>query len=163
MASSAQNLSEFDAETIDDASPFSFGLVTAAWNQPITAKLKEGCLKTLLDLGASEGNIHELIVPGSFELVAGAQLIAQQHAVDAIICIGCIIKGETKHDEYISQAVANGLMDLTITYKKPFIFGVLTPNSMEQAHARAGGEHGNKGVEAAVTAVKMAALAGKKQ
>ena len=97
-------------------------------------------------------------VPGSFELTAGAKMIADEHKVDAVICLGCVIKGETSHNEYINYAVANGLTNLSMVYGRPFVFGVLTPDTEEQALDRAGGKHGNKGVEAAVTAIRMAAI-----
>ena len=109
--------------------------------------------------GVLEDKIFLAQVPGTFELPVAARLLAGQYpSVDAVICIGCVIKGETQHDEYISMSVANALQNLSISLSKPFIFGVLTPNSEEQALERAGGKHGNKGVEAAVTALRMGAL-----
>ena len=108
--------------------------------------------------GAQNENIHTLQVPGSFELPVAAKLLAASRKLDAIICLGAVIKGETQHDEYINHAVATGLTALSVTSGIPCIFGVLTPNTQEQAVDRAGGKHGNKGVEAAVTAIRMAAL-----
>jgi len=113
---------------------------------------------TLVNYGAKEKNISVHYVPGSFELTAGAKWLADTKKYDAVICLGCVIQGETRHFDFICNAVANGLTDLNLTYNIPFIFGVLTPENMQQAKARAGGKHGNKGVEAAVTAIKMVAL-----
>jgi 6,7-dimethyl-8-ribityllumazine synthase len=135
-----------------------FGIVVAEWNPRITHALYEGCYNTLVRHGAKPENIHTVQVPGSFELPAGARILAGRHNPDAIICIGCVIRGETNHNEYISHAVANGLINLSIASGRPFIFGVLTPNDEQQALDRAGGKHGNKGTEAAVTAIRMAAL-----
>lgn len=157
MASSLKNLSEYNENNIPDAAPFTFGIVVSEWNTRITHALYQGCFETLLKHGATEENIHSLQVPGSFELPAGAKMLAGSRRFDAVICIGCVIKGETKHDEYINHAVATGLTGLSIASGIPFIFGVLTPNTMEQALERAGGSHGNKGIEAAVTAIRMAA------
>jgi 6,7-dimethyl-8-ribityllumazine synthase len=120
--------------------------------------LYEGCYDTLIKHGAKAENIHSLQVPGTFELPQGARILNKNRNVDATICIGCVIKGETSHNEYINMSVAQGLQNMAIATSKPFIFGVLTPNSMEQAIDRAGGKYGNKGVEAAVTALRMAGL-----
>lgn len=158
MASALKNLSKYDETSIPVAENMSFGIVVSEWNAHITHALYDGCVETLLKHGAKEENIHTIQVPGSFELPTGARLMAAKHKVDAVICLGCVIKGETKHDEYICNAVATGLMNLSIASGQPFIFGVLTPNNEEQALERAGGKHGNKGVEAAVSAIHMAAL-----
>jgi 6,7-dimethyl-8-ribityllumazine synthase len=158
MASALKNLSTYDDSTIPAAGDMIFGIVVSEWNAHITHALYEGCLETLLKHGAKEENIHIAQVPGSFELPVGARILAGQHNVDAVICLGCVIKGETSHDEYINHAVATGLVNLGITTGKPFIFGLVTTNDEAQALDRAGGKHGNKGVEAAVTAIRMAAL-----
>lgn len=158
MASALKNLSTYDESNIPDGKPLSFGVVVADWNRDITHALYEGCLDTLLKHGVSEAKIHVVQVPGAFELPAAARIIAYREKVDAVICIGCVIKGETQHDEYINNAVAQGLVNLSIASGKPFIYGVLTPNTHEQALDRAGGKYGNKGVEAAVTGLRMAAL-----
>ncbi len=105
-----------------------------------------------------EKDIKVLYVPGAFELTTGAQMLSSVPKFEAIICLGCVIKGETKHDEYINHAVANGLTQLSLRIKKPVIFGLLTTNNLKQAKDRAGGKHGNKGIEAALTAVRMLAL-----
>ncbi len=140
------------------AAPYKFGVVWSEWNHEITGALKEGAVKTLLANGAVEENIIIREVPGSFELTLGAQYLAEYANVDAIICLGCVIQGETKHFDFICDAVAKGITNLNIKYNKPVIFGVLTPNTMQQAVDRAGGKHGNKGDEAAVTAIKMLTL-----
>jgi 6,7-dimethyl-8-ribityllumazine synthase len=158
MASALQNLSQYDEASIPDASSLSFGIVVAEWNAAITHALYEACYDVLIRHGAKPENIHTVQVPGSFELPVGARIVGSKHNPDAVICLGCVIKGETSHNEYISQAVANGLMNLGVASGKPYVFGVLTPDSEEQARDRAGGRHGNKGVEAAVTAIRMASL-----
>ena len=158
MASALKNLSHYDEQTLPSAKELRFGIVVADWNAQITHALYQGCLDTLLKHGALEENIHMVQVPGSFELPAGARLLAGAHKLDAIVAIGCVIKGETNHNEYINNSVAMGLTNLSIATTIPCIFGVLTPNDEQQALDRAGGIHGNKGVEAGVTAIRMAAL-----
>ncbi len=135
-----------------------FAIVVSEWNTEITEALTLGAKETLLKFGASESDIVRRNVPGSFELTLGAQLMAERKEFDAIICIGVVIQGETKHFDFICDAVAKGITDLNMKYNVPVIFGVLTPNTMQQALDRAGGIHGNKGDEAAITAIKMAAL-----
>ena len=158
MASALKNLSSYDEQSIPSAEECSFGIVVSEWNAEITHALYEGCYETQRKHGAKEENIHTAQVPGSFELPMGAKLLAGRHNLDAVICLGCVIKGETPHNEYINQSVATGLTTLSLASGRPFIFGLLTPNTVEQAKDRAGGKHGNKGVEAAVTALRMAAL-----
>jgi 6,7-dimethyl-8-ribityllumazine synthase len=109
----------------------------------------------LLKEGAKAENIIRKNVPGSFELTLGAQWTAERSDIDAVICLGCVIQGETRHFDFICNAVAHGLTDVGLKFNKPVIFGVLTPNTLEQALDRAGGRHGNKGDEAAITAIKM--------
>ena len=155
---SKKNLSPYTDADIPEGKPFTMGVVVSEWNADITHALYEGCRTTLLKHGVMEENIHTVQVPGSFELPAGAKILAGSRRFDAIICLGCVIKGETRHDEYINIAVANGLTTLSLASGIPCIFGVLTPDNYEQAQDRAGGKHGNKGVEAAVTALRMAAL-----
>lgn len=158
MASALKNLSTYDDSNVPNAENMIFGIVVAEWNAHITHALYEGCQDTLLKHGAKADNIHLAQVPGSFELPVGARILSGQHNLDAVICLGCVIKGETNHDEYINQAVATGLVNLGITTGKPYIFGLVTTNDEQQALDRAGGKHGNKGVEAAITAIRMAAL-----
>lgn len=159
MASSLKNLSEYNKESIPSAKDYKFGIAVADWNDEITFSLLEGCADTLEEHGAEPESIKVIHVPGSYELPYGAQLLLDEKKYDAIIIIGAVITGETKHDEYICNAVSQGVMQLTLMYKTPVVFGLLTPRNMEQALDRAGGKHGNKGVEAAVTAIKMVALA----
>jgi 6,7-dimethyl-8-ribityllumazine synthase len=135
-----------------------FGIVVSEWNPEITNALYQGAFDTLTKYGAKPNNIVREYVPGSFELTLGAQLMAMRHEFDAVICLGCVIQGETRHFDFICQAVAQGITNLNIEYNLPIIFGVLTPDTMQQAIDRAGGKHGNKGDEAAVTAIKMVAL-----
>ena len=157
MSSQLKNLSKY-TNHIPSAKGIRFGIVISEWNQEITEALFQGAYTTLIENKAEENKITKKYVPGSFELTLGAQLFAERKDIDVIICLGCIIQGETKHFDFISQALANGLTDLNIKYKKPVIFGVLTTDNLQQAKDRSGGKHGNKGVEAAVTAVKMVAL-----
>ena len=158
MASALKNLSKYDESKLPSAKEMKFGIVVADWNEHITHALYEGCYDTLVKHGAEEENIHTIQVPGAFELTSGAAMLASKHALDSVICLGCVIKGETSHNEYINQSVGMGLTNLGIATAKSFIFGLLTPNNEEQALDRAGGKYGNKGVEAAVTAIRMAAL-----
>lgn len=141
---------------LPDGSSFKIGIVVSEWNADITHALLEGAKETLLKAGVLEDNIEVLYVPGSFELPWGARQIMKPGKKDAVICLGCIIQGETKHDEYIASAVASGIMQLGLMSGIPVIFGVLTTNTEEQAKDRAGGKHGNKGAEAAVAALQMA-------
>lgn len=155
MASELKNLSTFEGTEIANAATMSFGIVWAEWNHSVTNALMTGAKNTLLAHGAKPDNIKIKTVPGAFELTLGAQYLAEFANVDAIICIGCVIQGDTKHFDFICDAVAKGITDLNIKHNKPVIFGVLTVNTQEQAEDRCGGKHGNKGDEAAVTAIKM--------
>lgn len=157
MASSLKNLSEYTNENLPDGSSFKIGIVVSEWNEQITSKLYEGCFETLRKHEVTEENITKILVPGAFELTVAAKMLLKKESYDAIICLGCVIKGETSHNEYINQSVAQGLTTLGLASGVPCIFGLLTPNDQEQAEDRAGGKHGNKGVEAAVTALRMAA------
>ncbi len=141
---------------LPDGKPYKIGIVVAQWNADITNALLTGAKGTLEQAGVNPENIEVLSVPGSFELPWGARQLMKADKKDAIICIGCIIQGETKHDEYLATAVAAGIMQLGLTSGIPVIFGVLTTHSFEQAKERAGGTHGNKGSEAAATALQLA-------
>jgi 6,7-dimethyl-8-ribityllumazine synthase len=152
------NLSDYDPDAIPDAGEMRFGIVVSDWNSDVTGALLYGAKKTLLKHGASEENIIVRHVPGSFELTLGGQFLAEYEDLDAIICLGCIIRGETPHFTYICQGVTHGIIQLNLDYNIPFIFGVLTTETHQQAADRAGGRLGNKGDEAAVTAIKMASL-----
>lgn len=158
MASALKNLSSYKPEDIPDCKGKTLGIVVSDWNQDITHALYKACFETLEKHGVIPSDIHTIQVPGSFELTSGAKILASTKKVDAVICLGCVIKGETSHNEYINQAVATGLTTLSVMSGKPFIFGLLTPNDHQQAKDRAGGKHGNKGVEAAVTALRMIVL-----
>jgi len=158
LATQYHNLSSYDSTIMPDASAMKVGIVVAEWNTEITSRLLEGARSTLIKNGVSPDNIIERWVPGSFELIYGAKLLADKTDVDAVIVLGCVIRGETPHFEYICSAVAQAIATLNITYPIPFIFGLLTNNTMQQSIDRAGGVLGNKGDEAAVTAIKMIAL-----
>lgn len=158
MSSSDRNLSKVEGSTLENAAEFRLGIVWSEWNLEVTQALKNGAVKTLLAAGVKEENIITRTVPGSFELTLGAQYMAEYGQVDAVICLGCVVQGETRHFDFICDAVAKGITNLNIKYSKPFIFGVLTPDNQQQAIDRSGGKHGNKGDEAAITAIKMLSL-----
>ena len=155
MSSTHKNLSVYNTKDIPDVSEKRFALIVAEWNEEVTEALAQGAFSTLLKNGVKEENILKMYVPGSYELSFASQIFAQREDIDAVIAIGCVIQGETKHNDYINHAVAQGLTDVSLKYNKPIIFGVLTPNTHQQALDRAGGIHGNKGDEAAITAIKM--------
>ncbi|MGC9343411.1 MAG: 6,7-dimethyl-8-ribityllumazine synthase [Bacteroidales bacterium] len=158
MATNLKNLSSYDPDNVVSAADMKFGIVVAEWNVDVTGALLEGCVNTLKKHGASEANIKISWVPGSFELTYGAKLYAESKEVDAVICLGCVIQGETRHFDFICEGVTNGITELNIRYPLPVVFGVLTTNDLQQALDRAGGKHGNKGDEAAITAIKMVEL-----
>jgi 6,7-dimethyl-8-ribityllumazine synthase len=153
-----KDLSNYNVETVPPAENMKFGIVVSEWNIEITSALAEGAVQTLRKNGVSENNILIKFVPGSFELPLGAQYFAEMQNVDAVLLLGCVIQGETRHFDYICSGVTKGTVDLNLKYNKPFVFGVLTTNTEQQARDRAGGKHGNKGDEAAVTAIKMVHL-----
>ncbi len=155
MSSKNKNLSSVKSAVLISPEKLKVGVIVATWNEEITHPLYLGANDFLLESGLVSENITKLDVPGTFELPVAAKMLLQQFPLDGIICIGCVIKGETSHNEYINHAVANGLTQLSILSGKPCVFGVLTPNSMQQAIERAGGTHGNKGVEAAATLLQM--------
>ena len=155
MSSSNKNLSSYSDTNIADVSEKTFGIIVAEWNSEITESLYTGAVETLLQNGVKKENITRKTVPGSYELTLGAQWLSKVPSIDAVICLGCVIQGETPHFDYICQAVAQGITNVAIKYDKPVIFGVLTTLNLQQALERAGGKHGNKGDEAASTAIKM--------
>jgi 6,7-dimethyl-8-ribityllumazine synthase len=159
MTEKKKNLSEFTPFEFSSAKNTVIGIVVSEWNDHITDSLLNGAKESLLEHGLLPENIIVHHVPGSFELPLGAKWMLEQTDVDAVICIGCIIQGETRHFDFIAQAVADGIMNVGLNFSKPVIFSVLTCNTMEQAEDRAGGKHGNKGVEGAVSALKMLSLA----
>mgnify|MGYP003497705908 CR=1 FL=1 len=158
MSSADKNLSVFSTDDLPDLTGTKFAIVVAEWNSEVTEKLFAGAYQTLIQYGASAENIIRGNVPGSFELTLATQWYASNAQVDAVIALGVVIQGDTKHNDYINHAVAQGITQVNLNTSKPVIFGVLTPNTMEQALERAGGIHGNKGDEAAMTAIKMIGL-----
>ncbi len=155
MATALKNLNDYQGANFTDISDKTFGIVVADWHNEITDVLCQGAIDTLLKHGAKKENIYRNTVPGSFELTLGAQFLAQNEEIDAVICIGVVIKGDTKHDDYINHAVAQGLTTVSLKYNKPVSFGLVTTNDLQQALDRAGGKHGNKGIEAAAAAIHM--------
>jgi 6,7-dimethyl-8-ribityllumazine synthase len=153
-----KNLSDYNINSIPDASAMSFVILVSEWNDEITFALRDGAIETLKKHGAHDENITVDYVPGSFELPLAAKYAAERLFCDAVICLGCVIQGETRHFEFINNAVANGITNVGLDTDVPVIFGVLTPDNWEQAKDRAGGVHGNKGDEAAISAIKMVAL-----
>lgn len=135
-----------------------FGIAVSEYHKEITSALLDACVHTLVHHGAAEQNISTLRAPGAFELPSVAQMLIEQHRPDAVICLGCVIKGDTRHDEYINQAISAGIMQLALTHKLPVIFGVLTTENLQQAQERSGGAKGNKGIEAALAAIHMVQL-----
>ena len=155
MATAYQNLSEYDFNSVPDASGMSVGIVVAEWNRNITEKLLEGACNNLERHGMKPENIYVQRVPGSFELTYGAKMMAEKLDVDAVIVLGCVVRGDTPHFDYVCSGVTQGITELNVKYDIPFIFGLLTTDNMQQSEDRAGGKYGNKGDEAAVTAIKM--------
>ena len=152
------NLSHYDKTTIPNAKKFRFGIVVSEWNPEITENLFLGAEQALLENGAIKENILRWDVPGSFELIYGCKKMIETKKLDAIIAIGNVIQGETKHFDFVCDGVTQGIKDLNIKYDVPIIFCVLTDNTKQQSIDRSGGIHGNKGVESAIAAIKMAAL-----
>lgn len=157
MATKNNNLSHYDKATIPNAKDFRFGIVVSEWNSNITEGLFTGAIEALKDCGATDANITRWDVPGSYELIYGCKKMQAQN-VDAVIAIGSVIKGETQHFDFVCQGVTQGIKDLNIHYDTPVIFCVLTDNTLQQSIDRSGGKFGNKGTEAAIAAIKMAAL-----
>ena len=157
MVVKKKNLSEFNTEDIPNAKGLTFGIVVSEWNSHITDDLFKGAYDTLIKCGVNINDITRYNVPGSYELIFGTKIAAKNNP-NAIICLGSIIQGETRHFDFISNAVATGIKDLNVQLDIPIIFGVLTDDNMEQAINRSGGKNGNKGIEAAITAIKMAVL-----
>jgi 6,7-dimethyl-8-ribityllumazine synthase len=158
MATINRNLSEYDKNSIPDAKNFRFGIVVSEWNDTITEGLCSGAVKGLLENEVPSEHIIRWNVPGSFELIYGAKKMLQTQNVDAVIAIGCVIQGETKHFDFVCESVSQGIKDLNVETDVPVIFCVLTDNNEQQSIDRSGGIHGNKGTEAAIAAIKMAYL-----
>lgn len=153
MSSEKQNLSDYGE--CPSGKGYKIHIAVSDWNSDITHKLLSGAQKALADNGVNPDDISVLHTPGAFELPVAAKTLLKSKNSDSIICLGCVIKGDTDHDIYINQAVATGIIQLSVISGKPIIFGLLTVNNQEQAEERAGGKHGNKGIEAAITAIKM--------
>lgn len=158
MASELKNLSVYDKNSLPDGSNMKFGIVVSDYYDEISSALLKACLETFAQQNVKPENIEVVYAPGTFELPAACDILNEKCNPDAVIAIGCVVKGDTDHDKYINMAVANALQNLTIKYSKAFLFGVLTPNTYQQALDRAGGKHGNKGVELAVAALKIVDL-----
>ncbi len=159
MATANTNLSAYDKNTIPNAKDFRFGIVVSEWNHAITEGMFQGAFDALKDCGVINENIVRWNVPGSFELVFGCKQMTQSYdMLDAVIAIGSVIQGETKHFDYVCEAVSQGIKDLNVHGTIPVIFCVLTDNNIQQSIDRSGGKHGNKGTEAAIAAIKMAQL-----
>ena len=156
MATALHNLSDYDTQSVPDASNMCFGIVVAEWNKEVTGALLKGAVDTLEKHGALPENIHVKTVPGSFELIYGARQMSLNGNYDAVIILGCVIRGETPHFDYICQGVTYGIARLNTTSEIPIIFGLLTTENLQQAQDRSGGRLGNKGDECAVDAIKMA-------
>ena len=151
------NLSDYDPTAVPDGSPYRIGVIAAEWNPEVTDALLQGAVDTLNEHGVKAENLLVRRVPGTFELTSAADMMLGTPNIDAVICIGCVIQGETRHFEFICQAVSQGITNVALKRERPVIFSVLTCDTMQQALDRAGGRHGNKGVEGAITALKMIA------
>ncbi|KGO88216.1 6,7-dimethyl-8-ribityllumazine synthase [Flavobacterium rivuli WB 3.3-2 = DSM 21788] len=158
MATVNKNLSQYDKNTIPDTKGFRFGIVVSEWNENITGGLYKGAVEALLENGVQQEDIISWDVPGSFELIYGSKRMIETQNVDAVIAIGSVIQGETKHFDFVCEAVSQGIKDLNVQTDVPVVFCVLTDNTLQQAIDRSGGIHGNKGTEAAIVAIKMAFL-----
>ncbi|MBK6546277.1 MAG: 6,7-dimethyl-8-ribityllumazine synthase [Saprospiraceae bacterium] len=158
MAGSLKSISSLNPLEIQLATQFTYCILTAQWNSEITCKLELGAIQLLTNCGVPTSQIKTIAVPGSFELPLTAKWALEYYKSDAILCLGCIIQGETKHDEFIAHSISKAILDLNISSEKPIIFGVLTVNNIQQAEDRAGGKFGNKGEEAAITAIQMLSI-----
>jgi 6,7-dimethyl-8-ribityllumazine synthase len=158
MATNLKSLSDFSHIDVPSAKGYKFGIIVSQWNAQVTGALYEGAYLALLKHGAQEDDIQTIKVPGSYELTSGADILLSNKKLDAVICLGCVIQGETPHFTFICDAVANGVSNVSIKHNKPVVFGVLTTDNLQQAMDRAGGKHGNKGEEAAITAILMAEI-----
>ena len=159
MATINKNLSEYNKDEIPNGADFKIGIVVSEWNYDITGNLLKGAKDALLDNGVLECNIVVKHVPGAFELPLGCQFMLEaDDDLDGIVAIGCVIQGETKHFDFVCEGVTQGIKDLNVKYDVPVIFCVLTDNNKQQSIDRSGGKHGNKGIESAIAAIKMAVL-----
>lgn len=161
MATINKNLSEYDKDTIPNGADYNVGIVVSEWNESITFNLLKGAEETLRENGVKDENISLHFVPGAFELPLATQWLLEKEDIDAVIAIGNVIQGETKHFDYVCSGTTNGIMQAGLKYNKPAIFCVLTDNNMQQSIDRSGGKHGNKGVEAGIACLKMIHLSRK--
>jgi len=158
MSTADHNLSDYDSDKLPPIDDMRFGVVVSEWNPAVTEGLLNGVCNTLYAQGATPDQVVVHHVPGSFELVFGAKLLAEKANVDAVIALGSVVRGDTPHFDYVCQGVTQGIAYLNASQPVPIIFGLLTTDNMEQATDRAGGIYGNKGDEAAITAIKMIAM-----
>jgi 6,7-dimethyl-8-ribityllumazine synthase len=158
MATEGKDLSNIESITISSPNKIKIGIVVSSWNNNITERLKEGAINALTSSGIIKDNIQIHYVPGTFELPLGAQYLLDRNIVDGVICIGCVIQGETKHFDYVCQGATNGIMSIGLRFNKPATFCVLTDQNEQQSIDRSGGKHGNKGVECAISCLKMIEL-----
>ena len=158
MATALRNLSEYNKDFVPNGADFKVGIVVSEWNDVVTLNLLKGAKDTLLENGVPEEQIIVKFVPGAFELPMGTQLMFENSFVDAVIAIGSVIQGETKHFDFVCDGATHGIMNVGLKYNKPAIFCLLTDNTMQQAVDRSGGKHGNKGIECAVACLKMISL-----
>lgn len=155
MATAYHNLSSYNPETVPNGENMKIGIVVSEWNEAVTTPLLQGAYNTLIKHGVKKENILIDFVPGSFELIFGSKHMIENKEIDAVIALGCVVRGDTPHFDYVCSGVTQGIADMNIRYDIPFIFGLLTTDTMQQATDRAGGRHGNKGDECAITALKM--------
>ena len=160
MATANKNLSDYDKDAIPNGSSYTIGISVSEWNEQITKNLLIGAYNTLLENGVKEESIIIKRIPGAFELPLASQFLLEDGQVDGVIAIGSVIRGETSHFDYVCQGVTYGIQQVALKYNKPVIFCVLTDNSLQQSLDRSGGKHGNKGIEAAVAALKMLKIKG---
>lgn len=163
MATELKDLSTYDPTSVPSGEGRRIGMVVSDWNSAVTDKLLQGAYDTLVKFGVKEDDIIIEHVPGSFELTYGAKVLIDNTDVDCVIILGCVIQGETPHFTFVCDSVTQGTTQLNLMHDVPVIFGLLTTNTLDQAKARSGGRHGNKGDEAAITALKMIALQSKYQ
>lgn len=158
MATANRNLSEYNKDLIPNGADFKIGIVVSEWNDQITLNLLAGAKKALMDNGVKEQNILVRFVPGTFELPLGCQFMCESTDVDGIVAIGVVIQGETKHFDFVCDGATKGIMDVNLKYNTPVTFCVLTDNNIQQSIDRSGGKHGNKGIECAISCLKMVHL-----
>ena len=160
MATAHHHLSEYDPTSVPSGAGRRFALVVSEWNIAITDALRKGAKETLLQHGVAAADIVEAWVPGSFELASGAQFLLEKGGLHGVICLGSVVRGETPHFDLVCQGTTQGIMAVGLKFSVPVIFGVLTDDTLQQAQDRSGGKHGNKGIDCAIAALKMAAFKG---